>query len=778
MAKHTAIAIQQTLAYEETKTELKRRQEAEAKLATLHQELEDTVRQRTVELQEQQQFMRTVLDTVPMPIFWKDRQSVFVGGNQAVAEQLGLQSPDDIINKTDLDFASTEDMAINYQADDRAIMESEQPKLGIIETIQPPDNPRLYIETNKAPLRNLAGEVMGLVGIFQDITKRKESEQAIARQLAAIEASVEGIGILQNGQYLYLNQAHLDLFGYEEPSELIGQTHEKLYSPEENERLSRDIMPILEETGHWQGEVDGTRKDGSTFPQEFSLTLLNDDLLICVCRDITERKRSEARLRNLLNYTQLLHEISSAVRASLDLETILRNTVDALFEKVDADICAFGWYEYGSSRKAWSMVMESKGAEVNSWIGCYLLGSCAPLVDAITAAEIYQSQRPSSGDSSHDGGANGIVNDDKNIGNSPESFFDDLGIASYLCVPIRTYGGRSGLLHFGRVSDESPWNSESIDLLKEVGVQLAIAINQSQLYQESQGKTKEIEHSYEKLKEAQLQLVQAEKMSGLGQLVAGIAHEINNPVSFIYGNLSPALTYFETLTELLRLYESNYPNSVDEIDEFTRANDIEYLIQDFPELLQSMKNGANRIKTIVQSLRVFSRLDESSRKTVNLHDNIDNVLNIAGSRLDGSTGTHKIQLIKQYDDDLPMVECLTSSLNQVFMNLIVNAADAVNERKKCSEVSSYQGKIILKTERISPGRVRITIQDNGTGIDEDTQAKVFDPFFTTKPIGVGTGMGLAISYQIVTGNHDGSLLCDSTLGEGTVFMVELPIKMG
>ncbi|MEM6500917.1 MAG: GAF domain-containing protein [Cyanobacteria bacterium P01_C01_bin.89] len=766
LAKHTAIAIQQTFAYEEAQEELKRRQEAEAELAALNQDLEDKVRERTVELQEQQQFMQTVFDTVPMPIFWKDRQSVFVGGNKASAEQLGLESPEAMIGKTDFDFSATEKMAANYQSDDRAVMESGQPKLGIIENIQTPDDKTLYIETNKAPLRNLEGDVMGLVGIFQNITERKESEQAIARQLAAIEASVEGIGILKDCRFLYVNRAHLKLFGYEDPSELVGSSYTKLYSPEENERLSRDMMSSLNTTGLWQGEAIATKKDGSTFLQEFSVTRLEKGLIICVCRDITQRKQSEDKLRILLNKTQLLHEVSFAIRASLDLDTILRNTVEALFEKVDADICAFGWYEYGASRKAWSVVVESKVSEIPTWIGDYVLNPYESLLEAIAAAEIYQCQ-------SIDTVIEGNENDDQ----LPRSFFDDLGISNYLCVPIRTYGGRIGLLHLGRIADTNSWDSESINLLEEVGVQVAIAINQSQLYKESQGKTQEIERSYEKLKETQLQLVQAEKMSGLGQLVAGIAHEINNPVSFIYGNLSPASAYFETLTKLLRLYEVYHPDTAGEIDAFIKENDVEYLMEDFPKLVQSMRNGASRIQTIVQSLRVFSRLDESSRKRINLHDSIDNILTIVASRLDGSTGTHKIRLIKQYDENLPAVECLAGPLNQVFMNLISNAADAVNDRQKGSSASNFEGEITIKTESAPNDRVCITVQDNGTGIEEEIKAKIFDPFFTTKPVGVGTGMGLAISYQIVTGNHDGNLSCDSTPGEGAVFTVDLPITM-
>ncbi|MEM9771937.1 MAG: GAF domain-containing protein, partial [Cyanobacteria bacterium P01_D01_bin.73] len=520
LAKHAAIAIKQALAYEKTQKELERRQKAEADLAELNRDLEGKVRQRTTELQEQQQFVKTILDTVPMPIFWKDRQSVFLGANQASAEQVGLQSPEGMVGKTDFDFAPQE-LAASYTADDKLVMESGQPKLGILEELLTPEGKTLQIETHKAPLRDVTGKIVGMVGLWQDVTARKEAEQAIARQLAAMEASVEGIGILQGDKFLYINRAHLELFGYEDSSDLIGSSYRKLYSPQENERLSQEMKPALDKSGRWQGEAIATRKDGSTFPEEFSLTLLDDGLLICVCRNITQRKEVEAKTRSLLNRTQLLHDVSSAVRASLDLQTILQNTVDSLFEKVAVDICAFGWYDHTMSEKSWSIVAESKIPEVASWMGgAYPLNLLDSLLCAITSENIYRAKRSTA----PTGGA-GTANAQRV--DLPESFFDDLGISNYLCLPIRTYGGRIGLLHLGRISSKGNWTAESIELLEEIGLQVAIAINQSQLYEESRAKTKEIERSYKKITEAQLQLVQAEKMSGLGQLVAGIAHEIN-----------------------------------------------------------------------------------------------------------------------------------------------------------------------------------------------------------------------------------------------------------
>lgn len=765
LAQHGAIAIQQALIYERASTELDKRREVEKALAALNQDLEQTIQARTTELREQKNFIQTVINTIPMPIFWKDRESKFLGANLACAQQLSLTSAEEMVGQTDFDFAVTRPLAEEYRADDRKVMASGQPKLGIVETILTPDDQVMHIETNKAPLRNLQGDVVGMVGIFQDVTERKETEQVIERQLAAIEASVEGIGIAQDGRFLYLNPAHVSLFGYDSPEELLDQTYGILYSPEEQQRFAQEVMPVLAQNGSWQGEAIGTRRDGSTFLQELSLTHLNENLLVCVCRDITDRKIMEAQAQSLLNRSQLLHEVGSAIRASLELNTILENTVESLFRTMDVDICAFGWYQDNSGEKSWEIVTESKKSSLLSWMGEYSLETFAPLLEAIRKDCIYRAESCRDGDL------------DCTTDKFCSRLFDDLGVYTYLCLPIQTYGGRIGLLQLGRVSWEKRWDPDEVELVQELGIQVAIAIDQSQLYEESQAKNREVEQSYQRLQATQLQLVQAEKMSGLGQLVAGIAHEINNPIGFIYGNLTPAKSYFETLAELVELYQDQCPEPTDKILDFREDNDIDYLLEDFPRLVQSIKNGANRIQKIVQSLRIFSRLDESSYKSVNLHENIDSVLSIIQSRLDGRAGMPPIRLIKNYDGDLPVIECYVSLLNQVFMNLIVNAIDAVDQQRRQSD-GEYGGEIRIETRSVGEESVAIAIRDNGIGIGEETKAKIFDPFFTTKPVGVGTGMGLAICYQIVIGNHGGELSCDSTVGEGTVFEIKLPTVMG
>ncbi|NJL91662.1 MAG: PAS domain-containing protein [Coleofasciculaceae cyanobacterium SM2_1_6] len=285
-------------------------------------------------------------------------------------------------------------------------------------------------------------------------------------------------------------------------------------------------------------------------------------------------------------------------------------------------------------------------------------------------------------------------------------------------------------------------------------------------------KSQELEKALQDLQDTQMQLIQAEKMSSLGQLVGGIAHEINNPVSFISGNLTYISEYTENLLELVHLYQESHPHPSSQIQEFVAAIDLDFLIQDMPKTINSMSNGASRIRDIVKSLRTFSRLDEVGLKAVNLHENLDNILVILQNKLQRTGGDSAIQVIKIYDN-LPLVECYGDLLNQVFMNLIVNALQAIEERQAKAPHPDYRGMITITTSFEPSSYASIAIEDNGVGMSPEIQAQIFNPFFTTKPIGTGTGMGLALCYQIVTKNHQGELLCRSTPGEGSKFTVKI-----
>ncbi|MFP4103063.1 ATP-binding protein [Coleofasciculus sp.] len=268
------------------------------------------------------------------------------------------------------------------------------------------------------------------------------------------------------------------------------------------------------------------------------------------------------------------------------------------------------------------------------------------------------------------------------------------------------------------------------------------------------------------LQQAQAQLIQSEKMSSLGRIVAGLAHEINNPVNFIYGNLKYTQDYTRDILELLHLYQQHYPHPSAEIQTKLDEIDLQFIREDFPKIMDSMQVGTERIRQIILSLRNFSRLDEAEMKQVDLHEGIDNTLLILNSRL-----TQNIEVIKQYGQ-IPLIECYPAQLNQVFMNIINNAIDELS-----IESGLAKRQILIQTQQVNADHVEITIQDTGSGIPPDIKPKIFDPFFTTKPVGKGTGMGLAISYQIIE-KHKGKIKVISELNQGSEFVVSLPIKSG
>ncbi|MEO1428115.1 MAG: ATP-binding protein [Cyanobacteria bacterium J06633_8] len=285
-----------------------------------------------------------------------------------------------------------------------------------------------------------------------------------------------------------------------------------------------------------------------------------------------------------------------------------------------------------------------------------------------------------------------------------------------------------------------------------------------------------LEETLQELQRTQAQVIQSEKMSSLGQMVAGVAHEINNPVSFVYGNLVPACEYAQDLIKIIELYQEHYPQPVEEIQEEIEAIELDFLKKDFVKLLDSMQNGTERIKEIVLSLRNFSRLDEAEFKKVDIHEGIDSTLLILHNRLKPQSNHPEIEVIKQYSS-LPKVDCYAGQLNQVFMNILVNAIDALEDEvnKNININQTFNPQIRVYTELFDNQNILIRIADNGSGIPPNLQSKLFDPFFTTKEVGKGTGLGLSISYQIIVDKHHGQLSCNSS-EKGTEFIIEIPIS--
>jgi len=453
-----------------------------------------------------------------------------------------------------------------------------------------------------------------------------------------------------------------------------------------------------------------------------------------------EQTRTRAEIEALLN------RLTGRIRASLNLDEILDTTVEELGTLLHLERASFGWYDrrHETLEICWEYCSEGLPQQ----LGLFHVDLAGDFAARLQRGESVR-----------------LLPTIPNSSELEKSADLELKDGHYFAIPIRTNSDHQGYLLASaarRLGGE-----EERQLLQAVTDQLAIAITQSYLYSQTQEQVKLLDQALTELKRTQSQLVQSEKMSSLGQLVAGIAHEINNPVNFIYGNLTHVDDYSHQLLNIIDLYSKCYPEPVPEIQEEIESVELDFLSTDLPHILDSMKQGADRIRLIVLSLRNFSRLDEGDRKEVDIHEGIDNTLLLLQNRLED-----KISVVKHYSN-LPHVECYPGQLNQVFMNLLANAIDALSGFESTNKVISVKTQVLEKAEG---GFVSVAIADTGPGIPREIQPKIFDPFFTTKPVGKGTGMGLAISYQIVTEVHGGKISARTLSSGGTEVVVELPIK--
>jgi predicted ATPase/signal transduction histidine kinase len=394
-----------------------------------------------------------------------------------------------------------------------------------------------------------------------------------------------------------------------------------------------------------------------------------------------------------------------------------------------------------------------------------------------------------------------IVIDDANAENylAADSYIVREQPKSILCIPIINQGKFFGILYLENKLTVGVFTNSRIKLLYLIANQAAISLKNAILYknlaeakedlenysqcleekvaqrtQEISEKNQILKKALQDLQSTQAHLIQTEKMSSLGQMIAGIAHEINNPVNFIHGNINHVSQYVEDLLDLIVIYQQEYTDSNSIVAEKAEKIDLTFILEDLPKLLNSIEIGTSRICNIVLGLRNFSRLDEAEMKCVDIHEGIENTFMILQHRFKAKGSRLEIQVIKEYGQ-LPKITCYPSQLNQVFMNILSNGIDALEESQTKNQITENPT-ISISTELVDLKTVRIRIADNGPGIEQKVQQKIFDPFFTTKPVGSGTGLGLSISYQIIVDKHKGQLICNSTVGEGTEFLIEIPIR--
>ncbi|MDB9333446.1 ATP-binding protein [Nodularia spumigena CS-590/01] len=350
---------------------------------------------------------------------------------------------------------------------------------------------------------------------------------------------------------------------------------------------------------------------------------------------------------------------------------------------------------------------------------------------------------------------------------------------SILCLPIIYQSQLTGIIYLENQLTAGAFIPERVEVLKILVSQMAIAIENAYLYTREQDKTRQLKQSLKDLQEVQIQLMQREKMSSLGNLIAGIAHEINNPVGFISGSIEQAKDAVNDLVDYLQMYQEKFPDPGAEIAEKAEEIDIDYLVEDLPKIIDSMKLSTQRIRNISTSLRTFSRGDTTYKLSANIHEGIDSTLLILQHRLKANHYRPAIKVIKEYGN-IPPVRCYLGQLNQVFMNLLANAIEALDEVVTGYTYAVNQAKpaqyikIITQLSENNQN-VIIKIKDNGKGMTEEVKSCIFDHLFTTKSVGQGTGLGLSISQKIIEEKHKGSLTCESMLGEGTEFIISIPI---